>query len=156
MHHPIKEYLEDILNGTAGSRSEVKAHLSNCHGCREELQRMELHSRLFQSLRAPADIEAGPGLYARVLDRIESQTKSSIWNVFLESPFGKRIAYASVTLAMLLGSYMVSTEPGGQPASSLAEVAISEQQPVPDFAVAEDDRQQTRDAVLANLASYHQ
>ncbi len=45
-----------------------------------------------------------------VMERIEAQRAVSIWNVFSDSPFGRRIAVASMALALLAGVYLVTSE----------------------------------------------
>ena len=153
MHDPIKEHLEDLLKPRGGTPSGVESHLANCGECREELAQMRGQSRLFDALRVPG-IDPAPGFYARVIGRIEAQDRSSIWNVFTESPFGRRLAVASLTLALLLGAYLVSTEPGDRFAPSDSSVAIAEQ--VPEVPAIGSDTEQTRDTVLVNLSSYQE
>src|SRR5579872_6658123 len=58
--------------------------------------------------RFAADLR--PGFYARVMERIEAEGPISIWNLFIESAFGRRIAVASLALALLVGVYLVTSE----------------------------------------------
>ena len=44
------------------------------------------------------------------MQRIEERTKDSIWSVFIDSPFGKRLAFTSLAIAALLGGYVVTLE----------------------------------------------
>ena len=44
------------------------------------------------------------------MERIEAEGPASIWNVFIESAFGRRIAMASMALALLFGVYVVTAE----------------------------------------------
>src|SRR5439155_13666164 len=62
----------------------------------------------------PVEVEPRPGFYARVMERIEAQG-ASIWDLFFESAFGKRIAVASLALALLLGIFLVTQERSEQP-----------------------------------------
>src|SRR5579872_7309278 len=62
--------------------------------------------------RFAADLR--PGFYARVMERIEAEGPISIWNLFIESAFGRRIAVASLALALLVGVYLVSSERSAQ------------------------------------------
>src|SRR3954468_21573871 len=68
--------------------------------------------RLLAELKAPEDVGPAPGFYARVMDRIESQRSNSIWSVFLEPIFGRRLALVSGLLMLLLGAalFVPSTE----------------------------------------------
>lgn len=105
--------LEDGLEGMIESgrlpedNTPVGAYLKANPAAREEVTAMMDLSRLirenFALTEAERDnIEPAPGFYARVLARIEAQTlPPSIWNFFLE-PFGMRLVYASLTLAVLL------------------------------------------------------
>jgi hypothetical protein len=106
-------------------------------------------SRMVQSLRVEAEPSAG--FYARVLQRIEERAQNTVWAVFLYSPFGKRVAFASLALALLLGTYVVGMEsqdghihPGGT-----AITQNDSDTPV------QGDPADKRDAVLVNFVSYN-
>ena len=147
MHQPIREGLEEYLNG-AGERTiaqEFEAHLDSCKECTEELRLIRDQAQSLRLLRSAE--EPRPGFYARVMDRIERQTDQSIWSVFLRPTFGRRIAIASAALALLMGAYLVSTEPGDHSDYGSNPTVVT---------AVEDSPQQQRDAVLANLASYHE
>jgi hypothetical protein len=146
MHHQIQESLENYLKGSA---SDVPAgfhrHLEECGECTRELRSIEAQSQLLRSLRSARDTEPRAGFYARVMERIEAQP-ASIWSVFLDRKFGYRLALASAVLVALLGTYLVTSEPSG-PESGPTPVVVSTDIP---------RQQQQRDAVLVDLASYHQ
>jgi anti-sigma factor RsiW len=146
MHHQIRESLENYLKGSASDvPAEFHAHLGECSECAGELRSIEAQSQLLRSLRDARGMEPRAGFYARVMERIEAQP-ASIWSVFLEPKFGFRLAVASAALAALLGTYLVTSEPSG-PESGSAPVVVSTDIP---------QQQQQRDAVLVDLASYHQ
>jgi len=157
MHEPIKGNLEDYLNGCREKiPREFHAHIEACEDCANELKLLELHSGMLRALRAAEECEPRAGFYARVMDRIEGERRSSIWSVFLEPHFGRRLAMASAALILLLATYLVTTEPGGvalapQPAVILTNTSA-------DALLQQDtlEQQQQRDAVLVNLASYHE
>ena len=113
MHREIYDHLEEILSG-APPDSAAK-HLRQCEACREKVVSMAGQAALLRVLKAPADVEPRPGFYARVLERIEAEGPVSIWNLFVESAFGKRIAVASLALALLLGVYLVTVERAAEP-----------------------------------------
>ena len=162
MHQPIRDNLEEYLKG-AGPRmpQEFNAHLASCHDCAAELRLLEDQAAMLRSLQA-GEIEPSPGFYARVRERIEEQAKSSIWSVFLDPSFGRRLAVASAALVLLLATYLVTTEPGDHGNMAANPVVVLEDNPTPELAVqqqdtvARDTLQQERDAVLVNLASYHE
>jgi predicted anti-sigma-YlaC factor YlaD len=60
MHDSVKLRLEEYLESGV-PLPEIEDHLRNCDGCREEAEAMRQQARLFQALRAPANLEPGPG-----------------------------------------------------------------------------------------------
>lgn len=143
MHQPVRDSLEDYLNrrGDREMPSEMAAHLTQCQPCARELAELENQSSLLRTLRTQC--EPPPGFYARVMDRIDRQVDNSIWAVLLRPNFGRRIAIASAAMAVLLGSYLITSE---HRATTPASREISQESTLP----------QQRDAVLVNLASYQQ
>jgi predicted anti-sigma-YlaC factor YlaD len=146
MHQSIRENLEDRLKDPAAELpAAFNRHLGECGECANELRTIEAQSQMLRTLRSPQEIEPRPGFYARVMERIELQP-ASIWSVFLERKFGLRLAVASAALIALLGTYLVTSEPS-EPESASTPVIVSTDIP---------QQQQQRDAVLVDLASYHQ
>ena len=152
MHQAIRDNLEEYLKGFGERQApaEFTAHLASCRQCSDDLLTMDRQTRLLRSLRTTEEMDPRPGFYARVMERIEAQTDTSIWSVFLQPAFARRLAVASATLALLLGTYLIGTEPGDQ--SRPASVVATQSASFPDDAQHVD---QQRDAVLVNLASYH-
>ncbi len=111
-------------------------------------------TELLHSLRADAEVEPDPGFYARVMNRIDTQSKTSIWSIFGDSLFARRLSYASLTFLVLLGTYFVSTTEANQPltASTPEAILAGEEQPQP----VGQDPQRDRAVVLVNLASYQE
>jgi anti-sigma factor RsiW len=151
MHEPVKRRLEDYLSGR-GPYAEVEAHLKSCRDCREELEAMQASAAFLQSLRTP-EVEPSAGFYARVMNRVEAQVKSSVWSLFGESLFAKRLGYASATFLLLLGSLLFTSTEMEEPlaAANPESIFSGEVHPVP---VSMEDQQQGRDVVLVNLATY--
>jgi hypothetical protein len=144
MHQPVKDNLEEYLNrhGDREMPGEMAAHLQACLSCVKELEQIEKQSVLLRmSLRA--ECEPRPGFYGRVMDRIDRKADNSIWAVLLRPAFGRRIAIVSGAMVVLLGSYLISSE---RSAPAPAQQEISQESTLP----------QQRDAVLVNLASYHE
>jgi len=167
MHEPIRDNLEEYLKGSAskGSRSKIsqdfQAHLEVCEDCAGELRDMEAQAGMLHVLRPGKEVEPGAGFYARVMDRIEAQGRASIWAVMLEPAFGRRLAVACAMLVVLLGTYFVATElsePMVAVAPSMASSAPASADPgLPPSADRDNaQREQQRDAVLVNLASFHE
>jgi hypothetical protein len=173
MHREIQNHIEDVLAGAESAFGQQ--HLSECEDCRTKIRGMREQALLLRELRAPDGTEMEPraGFYARVMGRIEAEGPISIWNLFIESAFGRRIAIASMALALLLGVYLVSAE------RSVDEPATASQQtqpaapeaPLPGSLVVagEDapgrvimqmgqsaDDQSAADAILANLVTYQE
>ena len=119
MHRIIRDHLEQVLAGP-GSAPEHPAgkHLAECAECRDRVALMREQAAVLRQLRVAgreAEIEPRPGFYARVLERIEMQGPGSVWALFFDSLFGRRIAMASLALALLVGVYVVSSEQNSQP-----------------------------------------
>jgi hypothetical protein len=126
-------------------------------------------TELLQVLRCPEDIEPRPGFYAKVMDRIEAQQKSSIWSVFLEPVFSKRLAFASMAMILLLGVALFQAAPqGDEDAFAFIETpsaTFSEDQAAPVLGgvdalraepVSTMDAEHGRDVVLVDLVSYQE
>ena len=173
MHREIRHHIEDVLTGSqAGSRDTLKdarEHLAQCDECRSEVQGMQEQTALIRELRAPEDFaaELRPGFYARVMERIEAEGPISIWNLFIESAFGRRIAVASLALALLIGVYVVTAERSVEDSTIALEsqqVTIEQTMVAGEDAPAREitrvDQSQTdessQDAVLANLVTYRE
>lgn len=159
MHEPIVEGLEEYLQNGGARRPmpAFEAHLTACPECREELAALKEQSALLQKLRAPREVDVAPGFYARVIDRIDSQRATSFWSVFLEPTFSRRLAWSSLALILLCGSYMATTPVDDDAAPLAHQTALST--PVAATAVMYDDSedpQRSRDAVLVDLGSYNE
>jgi anti-sigma factor RsiW len=161
MHREIRDHIENVL---AGSEPE---HLAGCEECRSEVQGMQQHTALLRELCAPEGFVAEPraGFYARVMERIEAEGPISIWNLFIESAFGRRIAVASMALAILLGVYLVTSERSaqdpmiaGQEAQQQELVVAGEDGPARVIMQMEQspEGQSSEDAVLADLVTYRE
>jgi predicted anti-sigma-YlaC factor YlaD len=151
MHRLIRDHLEEVLAEHAhnsGQSSSIDLHLAACDECRAEISAMRRQAGMLRHLRAEA--EPRPGFYSRVMERIETQGPGSIWTMFFESSFGRRIAVASMALALLLGVYLVTSE---QYSDEPIQMIANEDQPgmvlVPEGAP-------NRDAVLVNLVTYQE
>jgi anti-sigma factor RsiW len=169
MHSKIKHNLEDFLRGEdnlnhsgSGLAAEVQAHLGECAECATELESFREQSQMLRSLRSEPScggLEPRPGFYARVVERIQAQPVS-IWSVFLERKFGLRLAVSSVAAIALLGTYLVISElTSPEIVSAPAAVVQTVASPGSEPGIREDQalrQQQQRDAVLVDLASFHQ
>jgi len=157
MHQPIRENLEEFLAGvTRRIPQEFQAHLEACEECASELRLLQTQSKMLRSLQCDAGVEPRAGFYARVMDRIEARGPASIWTLLLEPSFGRRLALASATLMVLLGTYLVTTEPGDN-SMAANPVTVTYDSGTPLVAGSDTQQQQRqRDAVLVNLASYHE
>jgi hypothetical protein len=165
MHREIRDHIEDVLTG---SQPDTREHLAHCDECRTEVQGMQEQTALIRELRAPEDFAADlrPGFYARVMERIEAEGPISIWNLFIESAFGRRIAVASLALALLIGVYVVTSERSAEDAVALQSPQVSTEQTIvagedaPAREITRVDQSQTdessQDAVLANLVTYRE
>lgn len=160
MHRLIRDHLEQALAEPGTNRPdganvhELHKHLELCGECREEVARMREQAAMLRTLRA--DREPRPGFYARVIERIEAQGAVSIWSAFSESAFGRRLAAASMAIALLLSVYLVVSEPRHAPSTALnrpLQLIIGQDRP--DFAFSNTGLPD-RDAVLVNLVTYRE
>ena len=150
MHGSIRGRLENLISarGAESTENEVASHLAACNECSSEFESMRDQAEMIRTLRAQEQLEPAPGFYARVMQRIEESAKGSIWAVFIYSPFGKRLVYASLMITVMLGSYLVSHEAiDGHLGSTM--VARDAQASMVAGSPAEQ-----RDAVLQNFASH--
>ena len=115
---------------------------------------MRRQSLLFRTLKAPADAEPAAGFYARVMARVETQPQPSVWSLFADSLFAKRLVYASAMFLVLLGTALVSSTPSGEePYAAQGPEAILAGQQLPE-PVTMMDPGRDREVMLANLATY--
>lgn len=110
---------------------------------------MQAQAELLKALRAPEEIEPAPGFYARVMQRIEECAKESMWGAFIYSTFAKRLIYASLTVAVMLGTYVVTEE--ARDGHLLGRQTVVAQSAHYDAPVIGNETEQ-RDAVLVNFA----
>jgi hypothetical protein len=168
MHREIRDHIEDVLRG-GDTLKNAREHLAQCDECRSEVRDMQEQTELIRELRAPEDFAADlrPGFYARVMERIEAEGPISIWNLFIESAFGRRIAVASLALALLIGVYVVTSERSAEDATVALEAqqvtieqTIVAGEDAPAREITRVDQSQTdessQDAVLANLVTYRE
>jgi hypothetical protein len=164
MHRRVRDDIESFLAeapAVDGFRSDgsrnpnAKAslrHVEECPECGTEIAAMREQAALFRALRVPGDVEPRAGFYARVRERIEAQNPVSIWSLFFDSAFARRVAMASAALALLIGIYLFSAD------RMADQTIVITGQPdwvltggMPDPADSPD-----RDAVLVNLVTYRE
>lgn len=153
MHQPIEDGLEDFLSGKVESPryQGLERHLGVCPECRDEVGGMVEQVQLLRSLRAPEPVEPTAGFYARVMERIEAQSGTSFWSIFLEPAFGRRLMYASLALFVVLTSAVFQTnsdslDVDGNPMTIMAGYDLPE--------ASGADPNHDRSVVLVNLATY--
>jgi anti-sigma factor RsiW len=154
MHAVVMENLEEYLAGTLepADRREIEAHLSACQECREELHEMQEVSSLFASLRHEDRWEPSPGFYAGVVGQVEQQVKPSFAGLGLfnlDFAFGRRLAFASLVMLAVMGSYLVSRETS-YPAGPSPDTIMAEQN-APNF-----DSGPGHDKMLVTMTAYEQ
>lgn len=156
MHGLIRQGVEEYLHGGPGRRlpDGFEEHLRSCEECREEVSWMQDQSQLLRVLAPTRELDPAPGFYARVLEKIEIQQVVSPWGAFLDPIFGRRLAVASLTLALLLGGFLALNErlnSGSSPANPESIMAVEDHPPG-----LGQDRERDRDTILVTLATYHE
>ncbi len=149
MHGTIRGRLEDLLKKEPEDRN-LRDHLASCAECSSELTEMKRHSAQLASLRGP-EIDVRAGFYGRVLQRIEEQEPICFWSFFVDSAFSKRLAIVSVSVAVAMGSYVISQESREKPiVPGIVAMNASAHYDAPVIG----SRAEQRDAVLENFASH--
>jgi predicted anti-sigma-YlaC factor YlaD len=154
MHRPVEDGLEDYLGGHAepSRMKRFHEHVQKCADCRTELSAIESQARMVRSLKPGGEFEPAPGFYARVMGRIEAQSRESSWSLFLEPLVARQLMFASLCLLVLLASAAVSANIGtGHDSIAATPVSVFADEPLP--AADGSDPQHDRTVVLTNLTS---
>lgn len=155
MDERIRRRLEDYLSGSLppGADPSFDRALEARPEARQELQLFaEQAEAIRRSFCAPVGIGPAPGFYARVMARVEEESRASIWSLF-SGTFGQRLVFATSVLVVLLGVAFLGTES----AEAMPDVAEAPVQllvdPDPDtHLVGIEDEDRGR--VFVTLASY--
>ncbi len=110
----VKDNLETYLSGELDERQKAEwdAHLAAHPAAARQVALHEETASMLRELRPPEDDWSGaPGFYDRLAERIEEQRRIPFWSVFLQPPFGRRLAFASLMWLALLGSFFAFTDP---------------------------------------------
>jgi predicted anti-sigma-YlaC factor YlaD len=156
MHQIIQDGLEDFLAGAADSvdRMRIESHLRECAACRQEVEAMKEMSSLFLSMRSPEPFVPAPGFYARVSNLIEQQQPpQSLWSLFLEPVFGRRLALASLLVLATLGTVLMNRETEEYAVGPSPEMILAVEH---DAAPLDAGPSMDRDQMLITLASHKQ
>ena len=154
MHRLTKERLEEVLSASGDWLPPVlRQHLAACEECREQVRRFQEHSRGMQLLRAPDEARPAPGFCARVMDRIEAQQQASMWGVFLEPAFGRRLILATLALTLVLGSVVAFQEAEENFGAPPPEAIMAIEDHPPGLGI---DPQRDRETILVTLATYRE
>ncbi len=165
MDRRIEDSLEDYLRGSLDARKRAEFDLTlaaSDEETRSTVERMQRQSLLIrETLRAPENAEPSAGFYARVMARIEAEKASgSIWAIFLEPIFFRRLALASATLLLLLGITVFTGDETPAMASYTAEMTPDEAMASPSEplsgATFVSDPQAGRNALLVELTTYQE
>jgi hypothetical protein len=145
----LEKYLSGELSGDA--LKQFEAELERESGGREQVGAFQTQGDLLRTLRPDEQMDPAPGFYARVMDRIESQTAGSFWAIFFEPWFAKKLAYASLALLVALSSAAINSaaNPGMHEAVPYEFVADTILPPAPG-----EDREYDRSVVFANLSAF--
>lgn len=111
MHKIVLEELEKHLAGRAGG--PFREHLTTCAECRDEVDALAGVSALVRGLRRGEDdaMEPRPGFYGRVAVGIVEQQRSSVWGILAPGgEFFRKVAFASLLLLGVLGTYLVTSQ----------------------------------------------
>jgi hypothetical protein len=154
MHDEILNELERYLSGERVSRSFTQ-HLKVCPPCARETNEMEQVSEVLHSIRLEETEAVRPpiGFYSRVVRTIEAEEKSPVWGLFApDLQFFRKVAFASLMLLAVLGSYLVSRESDYASSMATQQATLTEH----NVLSSSHDGASDRDHMLVTLASYEQ
>jgi anti-sigma factor RsiW len=153
MHRSVEDHIEEFLEGRleGPDREAFTAHVGVCRQCHDLVSQMQAHSELLQAFRAPAELEPSPGFYARVMRRVEAEGRPSFWSLLLDPVFGRNLVYASAALVILMGVFLLATEPVSHELASTPVQAMAAEPVQP---VDGENIQTGRDSLLVTLATF--
>ena len=152
----LKDNLEAYLSGELDDdrKAEWNASLAAYPAAARQVALYEKTASMLRELRPPEDNWSGaPGFYDRLAERIEEQQRIPFWSVFLQPPFGRRLAFASLMWLALLGSYFVTfTDPADSQKRVVEAFLVEEPSPVHKVRLG-TDLHENRSSMLATLIS---
>ena len=151
MHDEIRNELEGYLSGDPVSGSFTR-HLEGCPPCAQELEEMEQVSLSLHVLQVEETEALAPslGFYAKIARTIEAEQKSPLWGLFApDLQFFRKVAFASLMLLAVLGSYLVSRESDYAAAMGTEQATLTEHN-----ATIPHDSPADREHILVTLAAY--
>ena len=152
MHAVVLDRLEEYLAGTLNPAAHraIQAHLNTCESCREEVQGIEEIAQCFASLRAEEPVSPSPGFLAGIVRQIEglAAVQPTFASLFSwRFAFGRRLAFASLLMLAILGSYLWIGESAYPPGPSPEAVMAQQESPAFDSGPAQDN-------MLVTLTAY--
>ena len=145
MHAVIINDLEEYLSGSLppSALDRFQAHLETCGSCRREIDSMREASGWLRALKSTQAPEPSPGFTARVLRNLAAKPAPTLWSIFGDFGFGRRVVFASLLTMAVLGTVLVSREESYEPAP-----------PTPEAVMAADLGSPDASQMLATLANY--
>ncbi len=152
----LKDNLEAYLSGELDDdrKAEWNAYLAAHPAAARQVALYEETASMLRELRPPEDDWSGaPGFYDRLAERIEEQHRIPFWSVFLQPPFGRRLAFASLMWLALLGGYFVTfTDPADSRKQVVETILIERESPMYEVRLSADLHENRR-SMLATLIS---
>lgn len=139
--HDLEEYLSGSLPSAALKRLE--AHLEVCASCRREIEGLRQTTGLLMALKSVENIEPPPGFAAQLMRNLAERVTPSVWGMFGDWAFGRRVAFAALLTMAVLGTVLVSREESYAPAP-----------PTPEAVMAADTGSPDASQMLVTLANY--
>jgi hypothetical protein len=150
MHDEIFNELEGYLSGEPVSRAFTR-HLEDCSPCAREVDEMEQISLSLHSLQFAETEVVTPslGFYRKVARTMEAEQKSPLWGLFApDLDFFRKVAFASLMLLAVLGSYLVSRDSDFEAVSAEQATLTEHNSTVP------HDSPADRQHILVTLAAF--
>jgi len=151
MHDEILDELEGYLSGDTVSRAFTR-HLEVCPSCTRELEEMEQISFSLRSLRVEETEAIIPplGFAAKVMRTIEAEERTPLWGIFVpDLQFFRKVAFASLMLLAVLGSYLVTRQSDYADPQSAEYATLTEHN-----STAPHESSADRQHIMVTLAAY--
>jgi hypothetical protein len=164
MDRQIRDNLEEYVRGAMKPATlrefEQRLDASNEETRRTVRTMREQSGMIREAFGVSEDVCPAAGFYGRVMACIEVNRNTSVWFAFLEPQFSRRLAFASLTLLVLLSLTMFTTSPEREQATAVTEApsyhvmdAMAQQELAP---VTGENPDEDRDVVLVNLATHQE
>lgn len=120
----VRQIVEENMTRTPA----VQAHVESCSGCKEYLRKWETLRAGLVALRSEQPPEPTVGFTARMMRRLENAPSEFPFGQQLVDQIGKRVVYATLMVALMLGLLLALPSSGPLRSSGISESILVENQ----------------------------